>query len=1069
MAAGTSIESLSVSDPASGDASSPDPGQVDRRPRLLVALGALAVVLAVGAALAPVVVSTPTVVWPAAGAPATSTTLALAPPRPSSFDADVPCAALSGTGTVEALRTVPPGGSLGLLVTAAGEGPARRIRIGLDRALLVDAPVGSGPCTFAIAVAAGSPPRVTRDGAPVPLACGACADIGPPHVTRLSTDREGTPGLGVTLRPDDRYDSSPSSLKTVLLVAQLVVLAALVAVLARGGLPGGRPRRGPPGPGVRLRRRAGAVLAGVRAHASPADAVAVVVSGAWAVLGPTNFDDSWYPLMARAAERTGTMANAVYMFDASEAPFVASQYLVGVWGALGGWSLLWMRLLATVLGLLAYAGLRVYTVLALRGSGVREAKVPWALLVAHLLWWMPYGLTLRPEPLIVVLSVVVLVCGRLARRRGPKGALGAVAVAVAAASVALMCSPTGLVAAAPLVVDAPRAWAWLREVRRERPSSALAAVAVVVAAATVAVPIGLADASVGDILEAAAVHSWYYATVPWYDELVHFQTLLNPGVTPWARRAPVLITLAVLLVAAVASGRRDDHDPLRRLLLASAATTGIAFALLTISPTKWVLHFPAVAASGTVLVAVALLRAALPRQERALATAASVAVLVAAAAVTFAGLNLWRPFSDRGQPFGLHAVPDLTRSEQGLLAPHLGPIFLRNPLIWIAIALLAAWWARARWKPHAPRPSPARSVLVAACLAVVVGLAGVFVLAPLRQYPGWTVALGNVHDVVHTACGLENEVSVLRPAPTPLGAPTPAVLTGDFLTAVGSPVPRAVPGMGAVWHTDGPALSGEGSLDSGWYPLPPGAGTPAPSGDARPGATDVVVPVVSRSAEGATKAGVRLEIGTGPVGAPTSVTREKVGLSPAADDRTWQEIPISLLGRPDRPTAVRVVADSPTGVLAVAQPWIGGARPVRELLDSPDGAGVPVRADQMSSALWPCVNQQIVADGIAPSTRYRMQAGEDLGENYTGLWTDDTLGGVWRGEELESTYVRLPTSVPVGGPATRPWGSVDVVVHDLPTAGYAVEPGTTTRSGLARLPTLARESYAGVEYQGVDD
>ncbi|MCD2193292.1 arabinosyltransferase domain-containing protein [Actinomycetospora endophytica] len=1053
-------------DPASsGGVPSPDPGHVALRPRLLVALGALAVVLAIGAALAPVVVSTPTLVWPQAGRPATSTTLALAPPRPLSFDATVPCAALagSGPGTVEALRTAPPGDSLGLLVAAHGDGPARRITVDLDRQRLVDTPLGSTACTWAISVTAGTPPRVTRDGVPIALACGACAAVEPPYVTRLSTDRAGTPGLGVELRPDDRYDSSPSTLKTGLLVALLVVLAALVAVLI------GRPRRGPPGLGARLRRRAGGLLARARAHRSPADAVVVVVSGAWAVLGPTNFDDSWYPLMARAATQTGTMANAVYMFDATEAPFVASQYLVQVWGAIGGWSLLWMRLLATILGLLAYAGLRIYTVLALRGSGVREAKVPWALLVAYLLWWMPYGLTLRPEPLIVLLSVVVLVCGQLARRWGPKGAVGAVAVAAAAASVSLMCSPTGLVAVAPLLVDAPRGWAWLRGVARERPWSAAAAVAVVVAATTVAVPVGLADASVGDILEAAAVHAWYYATVPWYDELVHYQTLLNPGVTPWARRAPVLITLAVLLVAAIASGRRDDQDPLRRLLLTSAATTGIAFALLTISPTKWVLHFPAVAASGTVLVAVALLRAALPRQERAFATAASVAILVGAAAVTFAGLNLWRPFSDRGQPFGPHAVPDLTRSEQGLLAPHLGPIFLRNPLIWIAIALLAAWWARARWMPRAPRPSPARAVLVATCLAVVVGLAGVFVLAPIRQYPGWTVALGNVHDVVHSACGLENEVSVLRPAPTPLGTPTAPVLTGDFAAAVGSPVPRDVPGLGTVWHTDAPARSGEGSLDSGWFPLPAAAGTPAPAGDPQPGATDVVVPVLASSADGAIHAGVRLEIGTGPVGAPTSVTSEKVGLSPAADERTWQEIPISLVGRPGHPTAVRVVADSPTGVLAVAQPWIGGARPVRELLDTPDGKGVPVRADQMSSALWPCVNQQIVAGGVAPPTQYRMQAGEDLGPNYTGLWTDDTLGGVWRGEELESTYVRLPTSVPVGGPATRPWGSVDVVVHDLPTGGYALEPGTTTRSGLARLPTLARESYAGIEYQGVDD
>jgi hypothetical protein len=43
------------------------------------------------------------------------------------------------------------------------------------------------------------------------------------------------------------------------------------------------------------------------------------------------------------------------------------------------------------------------------------------------------------------------------------------------------------------------------------------------------------------------------------------------------------------------------------------------------------------------------------------------------------------------------------------------------------------------------------------------------------------------------------------------------------------------------------------------------------------------------------------------------------------------------------------------------------------------------------------------------------------------------------------------------------------VVHDLPTGGTALEPGRTTRSGLARLPTIAREHYADVKFQGIDD
>ena len=109
MTVGTSLGSPTVPDEDADDApASGRVGHVGARPRLLVALGALAVLLAVGAALAPVVASTPTVRWPPPGRPATSTTLALAPPRPLSFDAAVPCAALAGSGPVAGLRTVPP-------------------------------------------------------------------------------------------------------------------------------------------------------------------------------------------------------------------------------------------------------------------------------------------------------------------------------------------------------------------------------------------------------------------------------------------------------------------------------------------------------------------------------------------------------------------------------------------------------------------------------------------------------------------------------------------------------------------------------------------------------------------------------------------------------------------------------------------------------------------------------------------------------------------------------------------------------------------------------------------------
>ena len=642
-----------------------------------------------------------------------------------------------------------------------------------------------------------------------------------------------------------------------------------------------------------------------------------------------NFDDSWYPLMARDAGEAGYIGNAVYMFNVTENPFVASQYAMQVWGAIGGWGLVWQRCLPLLFGLLTWALLRTFFVLLGRRTEVRHACVPWALLLAHLLWWLPFGLTLRPEPLIVLLSVIVLLLVELARdREAPILYAGA----VMAAAMAIACSPTGVVADRAAAGGAP---AGLAEDRRDDPGGQqLAVLAVLAAASSVAVPVAFADASLGDVIEASAVHAYYYDTVPWYDELVHYQTLLGPGRTPWAARMPILITLGLTLLVAAGSGRRGpDDDALRRVLLHAAATTAVAFALVAASPTKWVLHFPAIAASGTVLIALALLRGPMPRHDRALATTGGVAVLVIATSVSYAGWNLWRPYTDRGQFFGAHADPYPTPLSQNLLAPHFGPIFLRNPLVWVAVAVLAAVWAHwslRRWpERRLPRPEPDRALLAVACASVVVGLIGVLVLAPLRQYPGWTVALGNVKDVVRQGCGLEDNVTVLRPTPVPLGAPvTPATTTGNFVDDTVAPVPEPVPGLGRVWHDVTDDSSGRGTVVTGWYPVPAGSD-----------ATDVVVPMLE---DGPPDERVSVEFGDGPAANPRVLGRTGIDYLPNADERTWQQRPASLVDAPGDPAFVRVVVDS-TGQRGSGPPRRRRALPRAPVADRA-GAGRPARA-----------------------------------------------------------------------------------------------------------------------------
>ena len=133
------------------------------------------------------------------------------------------------------------------------------------------------------------------------------------------------------LHTDARYESTPTTLKTVLLVAHLLALVALLVVAWRTWRGNGRPV--------------------TRPRFSPADALVVGVSAVWAVLGPVNIDDSWYALMARNADAAGYVGNYIYQFNVTENPFSTSQYLMQFWGSLGeaigmpGWGLVWLRVL----------------------------------------------------------------------------------------------------------------------------------------------------------------------------------------------------------------------------------------------------------------------------------------------------------------------------------------------------------------------------------------------------------------------------------------------------------------------------------------------------------------------------------------------------------------------------------------------------------------------------------------------------------------------------------------------------------------------------------------------------
>lgn len=995
---------------------------------LIAALALVTGVLGILAALAPVTADDPVVSWPRAGQQPTSTVLPLAPYRPLQLTATIPCATLRALdarpGGGEALRTLPaevgttPGEGL---VVAAAQGA---VTITASGAGVVRESVPAGDCTYRVLADAGGI-RVARDG----IGVGKRPDLLVPQVAELQTDAAPASGLSVRLHTDARYQSQPTLLKTVLLVAHGLALVALLVVAWRWW------------------RGAGAGL--VRPRLSWADVVVVAVSLAWVALGPVNIDDSWYLLMARNAMQSGYIGNVIYQFNVTENPFSASQYLMQAWGALGGnWSLGWMRLLPVGYGLVTYALLRVLVATVL-GRVARPRLVPWAVAAAHLLWFLAYGSTLRPEPLIALGSAVVLVLAELARRRRSVGVL---ASAVAAAALTVTTSPTGLVAAAPLVLCLPWLWQWWQAVGV---AHRVGAVLLVSAAASVVIPVAFGDATLGDVRESVAVHRWYYRQNRWYEESMHYANLLvGDDRGAWGKRLPVLLTLGVLLAVVIGVGRRAGTGGRSgRLLGQAAAVTALGLAIMALTPTKWVNHFGAVSALATLLLATAMIRSPLPRRAGIPALIVGTAGLVTAAAVAFAGPNLWRPFSDWGQPFGNHLLVN-TPYLQSRLAPSLGPLALRNPLLWLALAAVGWWWARRRgWA------GPDRTVLITATGLGVALMLVVFTVAPLREYPGTSVALMNLRALTGRPCGLAPAVRVLTDVTPGLGAAGGvATLTGDMRdTPLPEPTPEPLsaagnPPQSAVWHDDLPGGTGTGSVTTPWYPLPA-----SPSGAAE----WVVVPLRGNLSGGQQ---LTVEVGTGDPASPDQV--RSVPLPPAGETSQWITRAVALAtAGVTRPTAVRVVAldqvAGPGSWLALGQPRLATARPVTDL-----AAGQPVFADQVSAALWACQDQITVSNGLTQPPALRLRAGGGLEGSITINSTFAGNGGTLLQVDRTATFVELPSQlVPPGAPKLG-WGHVEEVVYLHPVDQVDLRVEHQRRAGWTRLPTLTGERYTGRAYTG---
>jgi arabinosyltransferase B/arabinosyltransferase C len=512
----------------------------------------------------------------------------------------------------------------------------------------------------------------------------------------------------------------------------------------------------------------------------------------------------------------------------------------------------------------------------------------------------------------------------------------------------------------------------------------------------------------------------------------------------------------VLLAVALGTGRRTGTAGRSgRLLAGAAAITALSLAAMTLTPTKWVNHFGAIAAPATVLLAAAVIRSPLPRRSGTAVTAIGTAGLVAAASVGFAGPNLWRPLSDWGQPFGNHILFE-TPYVQSLLAPSQGPLAGRNPLLWLAVAGAGWWWMRRRW-PSGRQGwlGPDRAVLLTATGLAVALMLVVFTLAPLRQYPGASVALMNLRALSGEPCGLASAVHVLTDLTPGLGAGVgDAALTGDMrATPLPDPIPAPISAPNStVWHDDVSSSTGLGTVQTPWYPL---------SNQAHLNEGWLMVPLRGKLTR---EQQLVVQVGTGNPASPDQI--RSVPLPLVGDRANWTEVAVKLADAGlATPTAVRVVAQDrvagPDSWLALAQPRLAAPRPVTDVI-----AGRPVFADQVSAGLWPCQNQIALRNGLVQAPAIRLRAGDGLESStiHNSIFADN--GGTLLPVDRTAKFVELPAHLAPAGVPILGWGHVDEVRYLHPFNLVDLRVDQVRRPGWARLPTLIGEHYTGRAYTG---
>ena len=1071
---------------------------------IAIIAGVIGLLLCVLTPLLPVRQTTATILWPQGGGPdglVTDVTAPLVSGAPLALDVTIPC---------QTVATLPAAGGL-VLSTAPSDG------IDASRnGLFVRATADNVVVAFRDTVAAVAPRRAVDSGAcsslhvwanvggvgadfvGIPGATGTLAIEKKPQVAGVFTDLKvaAQPGLSARIDVDTRFITSPTTLKTALMILGVLATIASIVLLAV------------------LERRSGRRVHGawrrfwrVGLGTWLADGTVVAVLLVWHVVGATSSDDGYNLTIARVSGQAGYAANYYRYFGATEAPFDWYQSVLAHLAAISTAGV-WMRLPALLAGIATWLLLSRWIIPRLgRRLAVNRVAV-WTGAAVFVAAWLPFNNGLRPEPLIafgVLLTLVLVEYAIGARRSWPAAA----AIVVAMFSVTL--APQGLIALAPLLVGA-RAITKSASTRRtgENATGLLAPLAAYAASLALVFVIVFRDQTLATVAESARIKYTVGPTISWYQEFLryYFLTVEDSVDGSLTRRFSVLVLLLCLFGTIAVILRRGTlpgmvNGPVWRLI----GTTAIGLLLLTVTPTKWAVQFGAFAGLSGALGAVtafAFSRVGLHSRRN---LALYVTVLLFVLAWATAGINGWFYVGNYGVPWF---------DKQPVLAGQ--PVTSMFLVLAIASGLLAGWLHfRMDYTGHVEVANTRRNrVLASSPLLVVATLlvlleVGSMVKGAAFRYPAYTTAKANVAAISSglsaTSCAMADDVLVepdvnagmLQPIPGqpagpagPLGGqdpvgfiptgfsdsldpPEPVTANPGTVNSPGSPN-KPNTGIGFAAGTGGgygpqgvngsrvflpfgldpvrtPVVGSFGENDvaakatSAWYELPPRTPDRPLVSVAAAGA------IWSYDEEGNFSYGQSLRLQWG-VRAPDGSFRALDLVQPidtVPGQKAWRNLRFPLAWAPPEANVARIVADDPN--LSDDQ-WFGFTPPRVPVLKTASaflGAQTPVLMDIATAANFPCQRPFSEHLGVAELPDYRILPNFKQVVVSSNQWQAAQAGGPFMFIQTLLRTSTVPTYL--RDDWYRDWGSIeryDRIVPPAQAPAAAVDQGTSTVHGWTR-------------------